>query len=118
MDKKTIAIIGAVNIDICGTSDVQPVLHDSNPGNVNISFGGVGRNIAENLCHLGFKTEMIQVLTDLSFPFRIIAFAPPDLQFNNILISQIIYDHISTCLIPGLSFDIVISCSVDYRLKI
>ena len=72
MEKKTVAIIGAVNIDICGTSDAQTLLHDSNPGNVNISFGGVGRNIAENLCHLGFKTEMITTLAEDDFSHRIV----------------------------------------------
>ena len=72
MSKKTIAVIGAVNIDILGTSEVQPVLHDSNPGNVNISFGGVGRNIAENLCHLGFATEMITTLAEDDFSRQIV----------------------------------------------
>lgn len=59
-----ITVIGAVNVDISGTP-VNPLIdHDSNIGKIRISYGGVGRNIAENLCRLGVKTEMITVLGD------------------------------------------------------
>lgn len=64
MDKKKIVVIGAVNIDICGTSDEQLILYDSNPGVAEYSFGGVGRNIAENLTRLGAEVHMITVLAD------------------------------------------------------
>ena len=73
MENKTIAVIGAVNIDICGTSEKKPVLHESNNGSVNISFGGVGRNIAENICMLGFHVEMITALADDFFGKQIVA---------------------------------------------
>ncbi len=73
MDGRTVAVIGAVNIDICGTSDSQPLLHDSNPGTANISFGGVGRNIAENLCRLGCKVEMITALADDLFTAQLVS---------------------------------------------
>lgn len=59
-----ITVVGAVNIDICGTSNEQLMLYDSNPGKSYISYGGVGRNIAENLCRLGEKVELITVLGD------------------------------------------------------
>ncbi len=63
-DNSYITVIGAVNIDITGTSYEQLVLSDSNQGNINISFGGVGRNIAENMCRLKQKVELITVLGD------------------------------------------------------
>lgn len=64
MDKKKVVVIGAVNIDICGTSDEQLILYDSNPGHAGYSFGGVGRNIAENMCRLGAEVHMITALAD------------------------------------------------------
>ena len=72
MDQKTIAVIGAVNLDICGTADKKLVLHESNNGSVNISFGGVGRNIAENISMLGYKVEMITALADDFFGKQIV----------------------------------------------
>lgn len=42
-----IFVIGGANIDICGAS-IEPLRnYDSNPGTVSVSFGGVGRNIAQ-----------------------------------------------------------------------
>lgn len=46
-----ICIIGGANIDICGSS-IDPLRnYDSNPGEISISYGGVGRNIAQ-ICAL------------------------------------------------------------------
>ena len=59
-----ICVIGAVNVDIIASSYVRLIHHDSNPGTVKISYGGVGRNIAENLCRLNQKVELITVLGD------------------------------------------------------
>jgi pseudouridine kinase len=59
-----ICVIGAVNVDIIASSYVRLIHQDSNPGTVKISYGGVGRNIAENLCRLGQKVELITVLGD------------------------------------------------------
>ena len=59
-----ICVIGAVNVDIIASSYVRLIHKDSNPGSVNISYGGVGRNIAENLCRLNQKVELITVLGD------------------------------------------------------
>ena len=44
-----VAVIGAVNIDICGRPFNPLIMRDSNPGTVTMSMGGVGRNIAHNL---------------------------------------------------------------------
>ncbi len=53
MGNKTVVVIGAVNMDICGRPDKTPRMNDSNPGTVSFGAGGVGRNIAHNLCLLG-----------------------------------------------------------------
>lgn len=55
-------VIGGVNMDISGTPDTELRPGDSNPGQVAVSPGGVGRNIAENLCRLGRKVFLITVL--------------------------------------------------------
>lgn len=48
-----VCVIGGANVDITATSRNAFVAHDSNPGEVRLSFGGVGRNIAHNLALLG-----------------------------------------------------------------
>ena len=47
-----ILVIGGTNIDINATSINEIVLKDSNIGNIEISIGGVAKNIAENLARL------------------------------------------------------------------
>ena len=50
--KHKIAVVGGSCIDIFAAPSLPLVMHDSNPGTVHIGFGGVGRNIAENLARL------------------------------------------------------------------
>ena len=57
-----VCVVGGVNIDISGTPHDTLVPGDSNPGYVRITMGGVGRNIAENLCRLGRRVVMITAL--------------------------------------------------------
>jgi len=57
-----IVVIGGVNMDIGAVSHERLVARDSNPGRVTTSLGGVGRNIAHNLCLLGEQVSMITVL--------------------------------------------------------
>lgn len=57
--KIKVTVIGGANADICGASFNTPVASDSNPGRVTISSGGVGRNIAHNLCLLGAEVDFI-----------------------------------------------------------
>lgn len=59
-----VAIIGGANIDIIGTPYKELVRHDSAPGRLKLSSGGVARNIAENLARLGVKTELLTVFGD------------------------------------------------------
>lgn len=47
--KEFVTIVGGVNGDIIGFPLSNLVPQDSNPGEVKISPGGVGSNIAENL---------------------------------------------------------------------
>ena len=57
-----VCVIGGANIDIQGFPNEQLVMCDSNPGKVKTSFGGVGRNIAENMSRLGIRTKLITVV--------------------------------------------------------
>ncbi len=59
-----VAVAGGVNIDICGQSYKALVQADSNPGYVHLSLGGVGRNIAHNLCLLGLDVRLLTALGD------------------------------------------------------
>ena len=59
-----VIVIGAINMDIHGFSDRSIVMGDSNPGKVRLSPGGVGRNIAQNLCLLGEKPELLTAVSD------------------------------------------------------
>ncbi|MBP1757568.1 MAG: psuK 2 [Firmicutes bacterium] len=57
-----VCVLGGSNIDISGFPNQKLVLQDSNPGKVKISLGGVGRNIAENIVHLGIPTKLISAV--------------------------------------------------------
>ncbi len=57
-----ITVIGGSNIDIQGVPNKSLVMFDSNPGKVDISLGGVGRNIADNICRLGIDTKLISAV--------------------------------------------------------
>lgn len=64
-DKKTepyCVVVGGINIDVQAFCLAAYTEGDSNPGRIERSLGGVGRNIAENLVRLGLRTEMITVL--------------------------------------------------------
>lgn len=58
-----ILIIGGSNIDYLARSNNPLILKDSNIGTLTISYGGVGRNITENLARL---TNQVVFLTCLS----------------------------------------------------
>ena len=54
-----VTVIGGANADIAGTPSCVLNMHDSNPGSVFITAGGVGRNIAENLRNFGCDVSLI-----------------------------------------------------------
>ena len=62
MPEQYIVVVGGVNMDISGTTFGTMRAGDSNPGRVTLSAGGVGRNIAENICRLGWKVKMITAM--------------------------------------------------------
>lgn len=59
-----ILVIGASIIDITGFSAVKYRSHNSNPGCIKVSMGGVCRNIAETIARLGVPTKFISALGD------------------------------------------------------
>ncbi len=63
-DNPYVCVIGGSNIDIQGFPRNKLIMRDSNIGQVKISLGGVGRNIAENLCRLGLETRLISAVGD------------------------------------------------------
>lgn len=56
-----ICVIGGANVDITATSAEAFRVGDSNPGSVEVSWGGVGRNIAHNLALLGDEVELLTI---------------------------------------------------------
>ncbi len=61
-ESNNIVVIGGANVDIAGTCTEHYQGGDSNPGNVQQSAGGVGRNIAENLARLGNDVSIITLV--------------------------------------------------------
>lgn len=59
-----ITIVGGITADIEGNPTGQLVMGDSNPGKISIAFGGVGRNITENLARLGSSVSFVSVAGD------------------------------------------------------
>ena len=59
--------IGAANVDLHGRSRKAIVLHDSNPGYLHTSAGGVTRNILENCARQGVPAALMSAVgADLS----------------------------------------------------
>lgn len=59
-----IVVIGGITADIEGHPYEMLVYADSNPGTISISYGGVGRNIVENLGRLGASVSFFSVAGD------------------------------------------------------
>jgi len=59
-----ITIIGGITADIEGHPYERLVYADSNPGKIAVAYGGVGRNIAENLGRLGVSVSFHSVAGD------------------------------------------------------
>ena len=57
-------VVGGVNMDIGGRSNKALVPADSNPGQVRMSLGGVGRNIAHNMALLGVDVRLLTAFGD------------------------------------------------------
>ncbi|HAX73082.1 MAG TPA: kinase [Firmicutes bacterium] len=59
-----ILVFGISIYDIFGFTKSNYRAKDSNPGSVKVSFGGVCRNIAENMARVGVNTKFISVVGD------------------------------------------------------
>ncbi|HBS91914.1 MAG TPA: hypothetical protein DEA51_05535 [Erysipelotrichaceae bacterium] len=62
--KRKYYVIGGANIDLLGKSNDSLNLSDSNPGVISMSFGGVARNIAENLARMKEEVVFLSVFGD------------------------------------------------------
>ena len=63
-EPSSITVIGGTNIDIHGISNAKIKNGDSNPGKLQITSGGVARNIAENLRNLSLSCKLISAVGD------------------------------------------------------
>lgn len=54
-----ISVIGGANVDLSATLFDSFIAADSNPGKVEIGYGGVARNIAHNLALLGNRVQLL-----------------------------------------------------------
>lgn len=64
MSTPRITVLGGANMDVGGHPVGALRLRDSNPGAVRLRPGGVGRNIAHDLCLLGLEVSLITALGD------------------------------------------------------
>ena len=64
---KNICVLGGMNMDIIGAPAEELCLKDSTPGRVQLTPGGVGRNMAENLVRMGFKVELMAPIGNDAF---------------------------------------------------
>lgn len=62
-----IYVIGGANIDIFAKSKKKIILKDSNPSSISFSYGGVARNIVENLANLNLKPVFISAFSNDPF---------------------------------------------------
>ena len=69
-----ICVIGGANIDIQGFSNNEIVFNDSNPGRIEKGFGGVARNIAENLALLNQKPIFMAPVGDDEFSKSLVSY--------------------------------------------
>lgn len=57
-----VLVFGASVVDIVGFSKNRYMPYNSTPGKVKLSYGGVCRNIAENMAKVGIETKFISIL--------------------------------------------------------
>ena len=60
----SIWVLGGANIDVCGTA-IEPLReYDSNPGTIELRFGGVARNVAQTCALLGHHPIFLTCFSD------------------------------------------------------
>ena len=83
MSEKHVVVFGGCNVDISGRPYEHLDLYDSNPGAVELSPGGVGRNIAATIARLGIQTDLVTAFGDDDKRAMILARAPEKLSFDH-----------------------------------
>ena len=59
---RSVVVIGGSNVDLKSRTHERAILGTSNPGNTRITWGGVARNVAENLARLGARTTLVSAI--------------------------------------------------------
>lgn len=59
--KNLVSVIGGANVDLLATLNDAFIAADSNPGHVEVGYGGVARNIAHNLSLLGAQVQLLTI---------------------------------------------------------
>ncbi|MBM4430626.1 MAG: ribokinase [Chloroflexi bacterium] len=72
MQASHILVIGAASVDVKGRAAKPLQLGTSVPGDITLTFGGVARNVAENLARLGHPTILISAVGDDAFGAQIL----------------------------------------------
>ncbi len=67
-----VLVIGAAGWDMVGRVSSELTLHTSTPAQIRLSYGGAGRNVAENLLHLGTEVNFMTVVGDDDTGHRLI----------------------------------------------
>ncbi|HBY56679.1 MAG TPA: ribokinase [Candidatus Atribacteria bacterium] len=67
-----VVVIGGTNIDLRGRPSGELKRYTSNPGKINVSSGGVGRNIAHNLALLNVPVTLLSAVGDDGEGIRIL----------------------------------------------
>ncbi|WP_026477447.1 PfkB family carbohydrate kinase [Alkaliphilus transvaalensis] len=63
-EEKAVSVLGGSNVDLQGFPKEKLILKDSNPGKIDTSLGGVGRNIAENIARLLIPVRLLSAVGD------------------------------------------------------
>lgn len=58
-EPRAVVVIGGANVDVVARSGRRAVAGTSNPGAATVGYGGVARNVAENLARLGTRTHLV-----------------------------------------------------------
>ncbi|CDH19226.1 putative sugar kinase with ribokinase-like domain [Xenorhabdus bovienii str. kraussei Quebec] len=61
-DNRYAVTVGAANMDVTSYAFAELIYEDSNPGKIQSTAGGVGRNIAHNIALLGSESYLISVI--------------------------------------------------------
>lgn len=56
-----VSVIGGANVDLLATLNDAFIAADSNPGHIEVGYGGVARNIAHNLALLGARMQLLTI---------------------------------------------------------